>query len=285
MIENFAKFFYLDHWDWFALTIAIFSLCVAYLSFRIASRTLESQRKTERNTSPLFTKENQLETLEYIAKSIVSSYILAKALSLSLKQIKDNTLVSELLIPDLKIQSEEIHLELFYGCDVKSHISNASIYSVLSNLKDTIKLFNEKCDIIGKHLASQDIKISTKIKEFDVIVNNIKSIIVDFRGAMMLMDDFYPSMQQYYVSMKIEKGFLSAAYEKGYDRKKYDYFVNIETIEKESSILSEDIKMWEHVIYLYFDDAGEGIDFNFFSLCLYYAIKQSQRKIENIILL
>jgi len=283
MVKEFAEYLSLTVWDWLAVTIALCSLIIASLSFIVARRTLSSQRKTEKNTLPLFTKENQIETLEYIASSIVSSYIWVKAASLSLKQLKEGTFVSELLISDLKIKSEEIHLELFYGCDIKSNITKSSIYSVLSNLKNTIKLFNEKCDIIGKHLASQDIKISSKIKEFDVVENSIKTIISDFREAMNLMDDYYNSKQQYYVSKTIEKSYFSVAYQKGYIRKKNNYFINIETLEKQESILSEDIKLWEHVMVFFFVNADEGIDFNFFLICLYYAIKQSQRKIERII--
>lgn len=90
------------------------TLTISVLTIIVATFTLRSQIKTQKNTAPLVSKKDQLEAFGNIAKQIVDNYIYFMVVRIHLSKYGKNKYVSSLNIVSRKIDVNEIHLELFY---------------------------------------------------------------------------------------------------------------------------------------------------------------------------
>jgi hypothetical protein len=153
-IEHFAKSAGLNIWDWFAAIIAFVSLLVAALSLIIAVKTLKSQRKTQKNTTPVINIEIQKMLWK---KLIIKLYInLMKMYSLSLQLEKENygKKPEEYYIKGFCIEPDEyIHEELFYSDELRFK----SAHRVKDNIEHYNLFFTHFAAYINGHPISADI--------------------------------------------------------------------------------------------------------------------------------
>lgn len=178
MIESFAKSLSLNVWDWWAVTIAICSLVIASLSFIVARRTLSSQRKTEKNTLPLFTKEKQYEVLFSMTESLIENLIQAAVIKLKWNNTELNKIPSEILFFSNPIDSRELHLELFYddpnkNLEEKDYLKMMvfpSSYEEVSTLRSGIDTYNKILLTIAHQVQDQILDIETIKQEYDYYV-------------------------------------------------------------------------------------------------------------------
>ena len=177
-IKEIAEYLELTIWDWVAVLIALISLIVALFSLYVAKNTLKSQRKTEKNTLPLFTKEKQYEVLVSIIDSFVDNLIEAYVIKLKMQKNKRHIIPSELLFPSNFIDSRELHLELFYNEKEDTDQDRSeflimlkpSDYSLMSNLKKMIDTYNKNCNTIAHQAENQLLDYSTIKSEFDYFI-------------------------------------------------------------------------------------------------------------------
>ena len=114
MLEDLFNSLHIENWDWIAFLVAVVSLCVAIRSFIVARGTLTSQKKTEENTKPIMTKDVQKLLMDLNFLHIFDAYINLNALKHSLEKVNYSKCPYRGIIEDLWINSDFIHLEVFY---------------------------------------------------------------------------------------------------------------------------------------------------------------------------
>ena len=98
MIKEFAEWLSLTDWDWIAVSVALFSLLVAYLSLVVAKRTLKSQRQTEQNTMPIINIGIQKFLLDEFILKLLDGHIRLTALWNVLEKENYSKYPSELIL-------------------------------------------------------------------------------------------------------------------------------------------------------------------------------------------
>jgi hypothetical protein len=164
-----------------ALTISIVSLLIAVATLFFAVKTYKSQRKTQENTTPVITKENQYVSLEHIAYKLVSSISNWYKVKYLLQNTELNKIPVDFLFPFLYIEPSDIHLEKFYSEDEETN-KYSSVYLLLRLLKDDIISLNNTYDIISKQVREQNVDREIIFKEYENIIiedtfSLIKSIV------------------------------------------------------------------------------------------------------------
>ena len=163
MIEKIAKDLQLNIWDWIAVSIALLSLIVAFISLSIAWKTLKSQRQTAENTMPVISIGAQYESLISILILILENYINSIVLKVKTVDITDNGSGSDILLSLFKINTSDIHLELFYEDNLidteynnllskknaeDSCTERYSPYRIVAEYRDHLEEFNQKSHIL-----------------------------------------------------------------------------------------------------------------------------------------
>ena len=163
MVEDFAKYLSLNVWDWIAVSIAVFSLLVAVMSFLIAKKTLASQKQTEKNTMPVINLTIQEFLLTQLVVKLLDAYIKLTALW-NIVVVKDYAYYpSEHIMLKLKIDNSIIHPELFYN--------NPDYYKVVEGFLEMINNFNINLDVLSQHITSENIENNMISNEFYSLIS------------------------------------------------------------------------------------------------------------------
>lgn len=174
MIDKFAELLGLDVWDWIAVIVSFCSFVIAVMSYVIARSTLKSQRQTEKNTMPIITKERQYEVFKSIENQILSNYIYALAIILIMDDESSGYSYSPLKLLYSKINTSEIHLELFYDTksydSMMSNLSFQSPYMHLYKFRSSLESYNQTLTIIGEHTMNPQIDNKIIMREVDDFV-------------------------------------------------------------------------------------------------------------------
>lgn len=140
IVVNFATKYGLDTWDYFTLLTFIISL----IALVVASKTLRSQKRTQKNTTPLMSSEIQeellMEILSYAYRNIIQIYSLC--ILLLRNDFKD--VPEESLIRGLSLPIDYIHEELFY--------SDGNKFYRINSLKNQIENYNLYVASVSDHL-------------------------------------------------------------------------------------------------------------------------------------
>lgn len=167
------------------VVVSAFALIVALITLYFSRKTFKSQKITQQNTTPIFTKDKQFEVLSSIAKSLLDNLFEAGATKLKIQNSTNNSIPSELLYLNKHIDSSELHLELFYdnkeefdiNPESNVHITQLlvpSSYTRMSNLKNSIDSYNNRCSNFSKQIQEKSIDIEDIKKEYDYyILRNI----------------------------------------------------------------------------------------------------------------
>lgn len=154
--------------------IAIIIACVT-LFFTII--TFISQRITQKNTTPVFTKKKQFEVLKLMAESIIDKYIQAGVIKLKIATRENsNEIPSELIYSSSYIDSSELHLELFYKSKFSNNVyyssenQKNSDYSMMECLKAKIDSYNNMVSMFVTRYQEQSVAFDDLIKEYDYYV-------------------------------------------------------------------------------------------------------------------
>jgi len=148
-----------------------FAIAFSFLAMSFGIATYISQRKTQKNTQPIFTKKNQLETMCDIADKLLENYVKSIAIRIKLLESIDGKYVAPVNLVSQMISSDGIHLELFYS-DIRKKISipdidEKSIYGNIARIKEEIEHYNKNLDIIAKELSDPTVDIDYKVFLFD----------------------------------------------------------------------------------------------------------------------
>ena len=153
------------------------TIILSGLAFIIASitlfytyRTFKSQRVTQRNTTPIFTKDKQFEVIQSITRQVIDSFLRAGAIKIHLASLKKGTLLSEVNFVSNYIDVNELHLELFYNSSVRDGFLDETEYSLMSSLKAKISAYNWCSEIVSKHFIDDDKDYDSVIEEFDTYI-------------------------------------------------------------------------------------------------------------------
>ena len=184
------------NYEYLTLGISSLTFFAAIITLIFTIRTYRSQKKTQENTTPIFTKEKQYEVLVSIAESLIDNLINAYEIKLKMQNSKNNSIPSELLFNCNSIDSSELHLELFYDDekDAKDDYienSNTSLllrhpskYSIMSSFKNMIDSYNTIYNTIASQVQEQIIDYETIKKEYNHYV--IGEIIVLLRYLLYI---------------------------------------------------------------------------------------------------
>lgn len=169
----------------------VMTIILSGLAFIIAGITLfytyqtfKSQKKTQENTTPVFTREKQHEVFKALSERVIENYLKAGVVRVKM-ETNSGIVPTELFFPSFQLNSEELHMELFY--DAKDDISKTneekdvvfmyecSEYAMVSNLKSAIDQYNDMRKIIISQIQQQKLDFNIIMQEYDSYI--IKSII------------------------------------------------------------------------------------------------------------
>lgn len=171
-------------YEYATIFISSFAFLTAVVTLYYTVFTYKSQRETQKNTTPVMTKNNQIETLYDISIRLLENYEKSLAIRVCLSKYTNNKLVSPLNLISQIIPTDEIRPELFYGASKEvqssyiSQIIQNSPYMAISEIKEEIKAYNRYLEIIAGELANPSIDIKYKKNVFDngVLYKPIKII-------------------------------------------------------------------------------------------------------------
>lgn len=136
-VVDFAERYGLSTWDWVALIVTFLSLLIAIISLVIATKTLISQKATQRNTQPIMTLEIQKFLIGQKLLCILDSYIFLFALQFFLTKKGYKVKPSSHFWQITTIPLNDIDESLFYN-DNKKFVIFHHLISVLKGFNSNI---------------------------------------------------------------------------------------------------------------------------------------------------
>ena len=184
------------------VVVSALALIVALITLYFSRKTFKSQKITQQNTTPIFTKDKQFDVLSSIAKSLLDNLLEAGATKLKIQNSTHNSIPSELLYLNKHIDSSELHLELFYdnkeeldiNLESNIHITQLLVpsnFSRMSNLKNCIDSYNNRCNIFSKQIQEKAIDIEDIKKEYDYYI--LRNIIELLALTAEVAEHIYPN--------------------------------------------------------------------------------------------
>lgn len=149
-----ARKLHLDMWDWFALLVATFTLCITIM-------TWWSQDQTRENTTRLSTKDYRT-ILVSSYYNIVRNTINLYSLSECLKNKYSNYYPSEEYLQKLK-------LHMFDVGQVYTQNIPQEYYGKFMRITEICHYFNIHIDSTQKHLSSKSIGIDIKERDMETL--------------------------------------------------------------------------------------------------------------------
>ena len=170
MIEDIFNNLQIENWDWIAFLVAVFSLCVAIRSFIVARGTLASQKKTEENTKPIMNKDVQELLMNLNFLQIFDAFINLNALKHCLEQVNYSKYPYRGIIEDLLINSDFIHLDVFYK---KEDIDNLH---AINGFFRRINKYNSNINHFFHSIQNQELEEKRYIEIIDDCINDVNTI-------------------------------------------------------------------------------------------------------------
>ncbi|MCR5820002.1 MAG: hypothetical protein K6F94_03510 [Bacteroidaceae bacterium] len=143
-----------DVLDYLSITIAIGTALFTLF-------TWFSQKKTESNTSLLSMNEQKnllIDMVRHLYRNFVVSYTIAE----KMRMAKYRVYPSEEHLQKLKINMEDIHLNLFYKTDTE--------YRTMNKLAVMLRNYNLEIDVICKHFGDPNIDENTKQRDISTLL-------------------------------------------------------------------------------------------------------------------
>lgn len=134
-IIDFGKQYGFNIWDWSAVLISFCSVQIAVVSLIVATKTLKSQRKTEKNTLPIINKSVQLSLLAQSLRGLFDSYSILFAFDYILYITEYKAKPSYHFWQHALLDESTIHESLFFSSSQK--------YEPIHQLKLAISEFNQ----------------------------------------------------------------------------------------------------------------------------------------------
>ena len=260
-IVEFAEKYGLNTWDWVALIITSISLLIAIISVIIATKTLISQKATEKNTQPIMNVEIQQFLIGQKLLCILDSYIYLFALQYFLSkynyQVKPSSHFWELT----KLSLEDMDESLFYN-DNKKFVS-------FHKLREIFKEFNSSFDGLKEMLTDQKASKQEKDLELYHIYNEIGRIMGSTKDTLSTCFDYSGDQ----INNFLRDNFISV-FETRYYKKYKDKFCPPETnlslpyLKNSESSVSQN-KLYRHfsgLVFQQFTDFTEETKENFITL-------------------
>lgn len=226
IVRNFAENCLLDTWDWVAVSIALVSFIVAVLSFRVAKKTLSSQRKTEKNTMPIITIEKQYEVLRAISKQLLDNYIDALSIMALIGPESKGKIYKKIKIPFLPINVEEIHVELFYSSEsnteTETKLGRKTPYIEIYLLKGAFENYNRTLSVIFNHMMGtemtdegifEEIKLYLLNQTFDLLGQLSKCVTSLYNNENAIHEVICLDLHMGLISYRLIPDYLSKARE------------------------------------------------------------------------
>ena len=161
-----------------AVSIAFLSLWIAIWSLRIAIKTLRSQKQTEKNTTPIMSKDIQEFLLRLQIARFADAFMKSTAIMDILAAKKYKSYPSDDIMNSIKIPVDIIHSELFYD--------DAQTYKDLQGLYEKLVAYNNLVDVIIEHLKNNSVSEKVLEKEFDRLLKRISILYRDWYMFMAI---------------------------------------------------------------------------------------------------
>lgn len=171
-------------WDYIATIMAILSLVLAGISLAYTILMLKSQRQTEANTTRIMKPEIQEFLLKEIFLKAFDGYIRLSTLKRLYEATEFKSYVSEEIMTDLKIETSNIHADLFYY--------NSDIWRCIQGLSNVIDAFNSRIDVCVEHFKNPKINNKFLAQEVEELIN-WEALIVTTWSKVMQRVYCYPS--------------------------------------------------------------------------------------------
>lgn len=167
-VIDFAEKYGLSTWDWVALIITSLSLIIAIISVVIATKTLRSQKETQKNTQPIMNITNQEFLIGQKLLCILDSYIYLFSLQFFLTENDYKVKPSSHFWQLTTIPLDDMNEGLFYNDNSK--------FIAFNWLKTVMKDFNTNISGLRDILSNGDASKDDKDLELVHIYNNIGMI-------------------------------------------------------------------------------------------------------------
>lgn len=162
------------------IILSVLAFVIAIVTMFYTIRTYRSQKETQKNTTPLFTKEKQHEVLMALSERLLENYLEICVARIKMEKSKNN-IPSELVFSAFHIDSSELHLELFYNESYDKEVVfmyRSTEYAMMSYLKSLIDQYNNWCQIINTHIMQKSLDYDILKQEVDFrIIRKLLNII------------------------------------------------------------------------------------------------------------
>lgn len=156
-------------WDFIAIVIAFCSFCVALRSYYIAKKTLKSQRQTEINTTPLMNEDVQSFLMKENLFQLYDAYINLNALKSVLDKCHYNSFPYRGIQLDLEINSDFIHLEIFF--------TQVTTYHAFKGFTDLIRNYNSSIYSFFDSIRNKELPESYYSKMLDDFIKSVNDMV------------------------------------------------------------------------------------------------------------
>lgn len=177
-IIEIAEEYALSTWDWIALLIAVISLIIAFISVIVATKTLISQKETQKNTQPVMTIEIQEFLIGQKLLGLLDSYIFLFALQFFLIKYNYRIKPSSHFWERIKVSLDDMEESLFYRDSTK--------YIAFNHLKSVLKDFNS--NILGLQIVLNNKTTSKDEKDMEIghLYANVGTIISAYNDVLKI---------------------------------------------------------------------------------------------------
>lgn len=139
-----------DNWYYASFFISLFSLGIAFVTWRVSKKTLTSQRVTEENTRKWSAKQER-----FVIKSIVY-HLVDNMSSLFLMEINDFHFPKAFLFKDMKIDINQLHVNEKF-CDDVDYMELSLFYNELEMYNEYVSRWERHAeDPVPFHLCIDD---------------------------------------------------------------------------------------------------------------------------------
>lgn len=216
-------------WDYVATIIAIISLALAGISLAYTILTLKSQRQTEANTTRIMKPEIQEFLLKEILLKVFDGYIRLSTLKRLYEDTEFKSYVSEEKMTDLKIETSNIHADLFY--------SNSDNWRCMQGLSDMIDAFNSRIDVCVEHFKNPKINHKFLANEVERLINIEANIVSTWSKVMSLVYGYHNNIEE---------------------QKVIDYVVNKMDVSNFEAEIQDSFFVDNNIFAKYYDENPEG---------------------------
>ena len=161
-------------WDWSAVLISICSVMIAIGSLTVAFKTLKSQKKTEKNTTPSINQDVQLFLLNNKLKDAYESFIHLLVLQISLEGLKVNGETYKVKPTSqfwdvVRLNVADLHEEIFYN-DIKG-------FTHFHTFVNFVNFYNYDIELLQQSIEKDEIDPTFKKSVLKKCIENLFPII------------------------------------------------------------------------------------------------------------